>query len=268
MSLEDFITKVENNEIELKDATLYFPIFTLQELYKLRTTDNKTILQYAIDNNCQKVIKNIKEGLNITDELSLLREGYFNYHNIKEDGKYNVHYDLLSQFVPDSTQDLKDMLDEIELKNTNNIKESSQINNNNYYQESSKELEYAKQEYNEAIKNNDEARIQYWANIINQYQIKENQPNLNDKELDNLYFIERMKALKTILYINNKDKYQDLINQELTWNKEDLPTKYAEWINKNYTIDSNDIISLNIYSLLLNIPIEQLQQQLNNNLSR
>ena len=77
-----------------------------------------------------------------------------------------------------------------------------------------------------------------------------------------LEFKARMDAIKLIIKLNNPDKYADLSKKDFFWVPEEKPQRYSYWVNANYEANPNDAVSLSIYSLLVNIPMEQLRKQM------
>ena len=83
---------------------------------------------------------------------------------------------------------------------------------------------------------------------------------MNNEELFD--FQSRMNAIKAVIKINDPKKYEDLSKKASFWASEIMPLKYSEWVRENYAVDPNDIVSLNVYSLLTNMSIEQLKEQM------
>lgn len=77
-----------------------------------------------------------------------------------------------------------------------------------------------------------------------------------------LEFQSRMEAMKTVIRINNPEKYEELSKRDGFWAPEIRPLNYSKWVNANYEINPNDIVSLSVYSLLMNMPIEQLREMM------
>lgn len=75
-------------------------------------------------------------------------------------------------------------------------------------------------------------------------------------------FQSRMEAMKTIIKLNNPEKFEDLSRHEEFWSPEIRPLRYSEWVNENYKINPNDTVSLSVYSLLMNMPMEQLREKI------
>ena len=75
-------------------------------------------------------------------------------------------------------------------------------------------------------------------------------------------FQSRMDAMKEIIKLNNPEKFEELSKKDGFWAPEIRPLKYSEWVNRNYEINPNDIVSLSVYSLLMKMPIEQLKEKI------
>ena len=75
-------------------------------------------------------------------------------------------------------------------------------------------------------------------------------------------FQERMDAMKAVIKLNDPEKYEDLAKKDGFWAPKIRPLKYSEWVNNNYVPNAEDLVSLNVYSLLMNMPIEQLKQKI------
>ena len=75
-------------------------------------------------------------------------------------------------------------------------------------------------------------------------------------------FQSRMDAMKAVIKLNNPEKFEELSKKEGFWAPEIIPLRYAEWVNANYEVNPNDIVSLSVYSLLMNMPIEQLREKM------
>ena len=77
-----------------------------------------------------------------------------------------------------------------------------------------------------------------------------------------LEFQSRMNAMMAIIKLNNPEKFEDLSKKAPFWAPEISPMRYSEWVNENYEINPNDIVSLSVYSLLMNMPINQLREKM------
>ena len=75
-------------------------------------------------------------------------------------------------------------------------------------------------------------------------------------------FQSRMDAMKAVIKLNNPEKFEELSKKDGFWAPEIGPLRYAEWVNANYEVNTNDIVSLSVYSLLMNMPIEQLREKM------
>lgn len=75
-------------------------------------------------------------------------------------------------------------------------------------------------------------------------------------------FQSRMVAMRAIIKLNDPEKFKELSKQEGYWAPETWPSEYSEWVNKNYEINPNNIVSLSVYSLLMNMPIDQLREKM------
>ena len=75
-------------------------------------------------------------------------------------------------------------------------------------------------------------------------------------------FQSRMDAMKAVIKLNNPEKFEELSKKDGFWAPEIGPLRYAEWVNANYEVNPNDIVSLSVYSLLMNMPIEQLREKM------
>lgn len=75
-------------------------------------------------------------------------------------------------------------------------------------------------------------------------------------------FEKRMTAMKAVIKLNDPEKYEDLLKESGFWSPEISPMKYSEWVNQNYVPNAEDPVSLNVYSLLMNMPIEKLRQKI------
>ena len=75
-------------------------------------------------------------------------------------------------------------------------------------------------------------------------------------------FQSRMDAMQAVIQLNNPGKFEELSKEEDFWAPEIRPRRYAEWVNANYEVNPNDIVSLIVYSLLMNMPIEQLREKM------
>lgn len=75
-------------------------------------------------------------------------------------------------------------------------------------------------------------------------------------------FQSRIDAMKAVIKLNNPEKFEELSKKDVFWALEIRPLKYSEWVNANYEINPNDIVSLSVYSLLMNMPIEQLREKM------
>lgn len=83
-----------------------------------------------------------------------------------------------------------------------------------------------------------------------------------------LEFLSRMDIMKKLIKLNDPEKYHELERQDRYWTPETRPAKYSEWVIKNYEFDSDDALTLCIYSLLMNVPIKDLKEQMNENFER
>ena len=77
-----------------------------------------------------------------------------------------------------------------------------------------------------------------------------------------LEFQARMDAMKAVIKLNDPEKYEDLSKRAGFWAPEMRPQAYSEWVNANYEINPNNLVSLSVYSLLINMPIEQLREKM------
>jgi len=77
-----------------------------------------------------------------------------------------------------------------------------------------------------------------------------------------LEFQFRMEAMKAIIKLNDPEKYQDLSKRDSFWSPEIRPSKYSQWVNLNYVPNPDDIVSLSVYSLLMNMPLEDLRRKM------
>ena len=75
-------------------------------------------------------------------------------------------------------------------------------------------------------------------------------------------FQSRMDAMKAVIKLNNPEKFEELSKQDVFWAPEFRPLGYTEWVNANYEVNPDDIVSLSVYSLLMNMPIEQLREKM------
>ena len=75
-------------------------------------------------------------------------------------------------------------------------------------------------------------------------------------------FQSRMDAMKAVIKLNNPKKFEELSKEDKFWAPEIRPQRYSEWVNANYEVNPNDIVSLIVYSLLMNMPIEQLREKM------
>ncbi len=75
-------------------------------------------------------------------------------------------------------------------------------------------------------------------------------------------FQARMNALMMVVKINNPEKYEDLVSKIGFWPPEAGPVNYTNWVKDNYDINPNDLVALNVYSILMNMPIEVLQKKM------
>lgn len=78
-----------------------------------------------------------------------------------------------------------------------------------------------------------------------------------------LDFISRIETMKVIIKLNNPEKYDDLVKKDKYWTPETRPSMYTDWVMQNYTYDSDDPVSLCIYSLLMNVPMAQVKEKMN-----
>lgn len=81
----------------------------------------------------------------------------------------------------------------------------------------------------------------------------------NDELFD---FQSRIDAIKAVIKINDPQKFEDLSKKDSFWAPEIRPLKYSEWVRANYAVNPDDIVSLSVYSLFTNMPIEQLKEQM------
>ncbi len=97
---------------------------------------------------------------------------------------------------------------------------------------------------------------------------KEEQSSENmetDQKNENLVFADslaRMEAMKCIIRLNDPQKYEDLLSKSREWSNEELSDKYSEWVRDNYPAQSSDLVTLNVYSLLTNQPIEKVRENM------
>ena len=77
-----------------------------------------------------------------------------------------------------------------------------------------------------------------------------------------LEFQSRMDAMKAIIKLNNPEKFEELSKKDGFWAPEIRPLRYSEWVNENYEVNPDDIVSLSVYSLLTNMPIDQLREKM------
>ena len=80
-------------------------------------------------------------------------------------------------------------------------------------------------------------------------------------------FLERMNAMKMVIKINDPVKYEELCHKSSFWAPETAQENYSKWVQDNYVIDPNDFVSLNIYSILMDVPLEKLRERMNQNLN-
>ena len=75
-------------------------------------------------------------------------------------------------------------------------------------------------------------------------------------------FQSRMNAMKEVIKLNDPEKYEELSRKDGFWAPEVRITRYSEWVNKNYDINPDNLVSLSVYSLLMGMPIEQLREKM------
>ncbi len=78
-----------------------------------------------------------------------------------------------------------------------------------------------------------------------------------------LDFLSRMATMKEIIKLNNPEKYEELIKKEMYWTPETRPSKYSDWVMQNYEFNPDDPLSICIYSLLMNVPMSQVKEKMN-----
>ena len=78
-----------------------------------------------------------------------------------------------------------------------------------------------------------------------------------------LEFISRIETMKVIIKLNDPEKYNDLVKKDKYWVPENRPSLYSEWVMQNYAYDLDDAVSLCVYSLLMNKPIKELKEEMN-----
>ena len=77
-----------------------------------------------------------------------------------------------------------------------------------------------------------------------------------------LEFQSRMEAMKAVIKLNNPEKFKELDKNDVYWAPDSKPLRYNEWVHANYVINPDDIVSLSVYSLLMNIPMQQLREKM------
>lgn len=77
-----------------------------------------------------------------------------------------------------------------------------------------------------------------------------------------MQFQSRMNAVKEIIKLNYPEKYESISKNDSFWAPEIMPVEYSKWINQNIEINPDNAISLSIYSLLMNMPMEQLKEKM------
>ncbi len=75
-------------------------------------------------------------------------------------------------------------------------------------------------------------------------------------------FLDRMNAMKMVIRINNPEKYQELQEKSSFWAPEAAPLNYTKWVQSNYDINPDDYVSLNVYSILMDVPLEKLREKI------
>ena len=79
-------------------------------------------------------------------------------------------------------------------------------------------------------------------------------------------FQMRMDAMKMIIQINDPEKYKELSKLDAYWAPETKAVNYTQWVQDNYPLNPNDLVTLNVYSLLMNMPLEELKQKMERDL--
>ena len=75
-------------------------------------------------------------------------------------------------------------------------------------------------------------------------------------------FQERMNAMMMVIKINNPEKYEELVRLVGMWAPEMRAYNYSKWVQANYEVDPDNLVSLSVYSLLMNMPIDALKQKI------
>ena len=75
-------------------------------------------------------------------------------------------------------------------------------------------------------------------------------------------FNSRMNAMIEVIRINNPEKFKDLNAKRGYWSPEATIAGFSEWVNANYTINPDDPVTLNVYSLLMNMPISEVKAKM------
>ena len=78
-----------------------------------------------------------------------------------------------------------------------------------------------------------------------------------------LEFLSRMDTMKEIIKLNDPEKYEELIKKDMYWAPEDRPSLYSEWVMQNYEFNLDNPLSICIYSLLMNVPMRQIKEKMN-----
>lgn len=83
---------------------------------------------------------------------------------------------------------------------------------------------------------------------------------MNEKKF--LEFQARMNAMKDVIRIYDPEKFEELSSVDCFWAPETRPFRYSAWVRENYEINPNSIVSLNVYSLLMDMPIDQVREKM------
>ncbi len=75
-------------------------------------------------------------------------------------------------------------------------------------------------------------------------------------------FQSRMNAMKAVIKLNDPEKFEELSKEDRFWAPEIKPLRYSEWVNAHYDINPDDLVALNVYSLLMNMPLERLREMM------
>ena len=83
---------------------------------------------------------------------------------------------------------------------------------------------------------------------------------MNEKQF--LEFQARMNAMKEVIKIYDPEKFEELSSVDCFWAPETRPLRYSVWVQENYEINPNSIVSLKVYSLLMDMPIDQVREKM------